>query len=682
MLSSNYFINTEIINVPFNRLLAQPCNFNNAPTVFNGLPIHSELLNHQKSFIVGILNEAARTATTTPGRAYHWNAFCSNNFCNSELMNTVILAANYTAIGIAKNTYRDIESAANASIPYVIEVRGAYIAAVSPELLRQYPDNIQQKIRRAAQEYVDVANEVTNYINNVVYRNNNSFGNNTNNGFSNTFNNSNNNSNNSFGNSNNSFGNSNNSFGNSNNSFGNNNNSGFGSRSDSSGFNTARNNAVNNVKNNRDPFTTTNTVNSTSNSIFNTGNTISNNNRGKINDLLKAKVTNDVPVDAVIKTVETLPDFNAKTEWSPSKVQSFPIACSLTKSKRLLEKTNDGIIYTIKNKSEEEIKMERNAHKTGSTEIAVSRGTQYSVKNKSINNRSDYLKTSLTILSETHEKAFHADEETFTQNLNTYYLNGYSVLNESETSLDAAINTTRQLKVLTTDLNQLGAHRADFDLDKMFVIPKDEIEEFEKLLKVTNLAQLAAKLKAALLDEERSLAYNSALIQLDSYIKKNLLNMVQYELGLTEYTGIGSFVDDFADLEDAIKSDGDFYYAAFKKNERSFITRYLTLSNTVEVVGDGNNQLINASLKVRSSLTVVDFLYQEMDLNLVPNVSNTVIKTEFPMIYDFLDELISNDYIKDGEVYYGNHWLVTADDVVLRIYCSLLDGRTILISKQ
>ena len=254
-------------------------------------------------------------------------------------------------------------------------------------------------------------------------------------------------------------------------------------------------------------------------------------------------------------------------------------------------------------------------------------------------------------------------------------------MEESETSLDAAINKARQMKVLTSDLNQLGAHRIDFDLDQMFVVPKDEYEEFEKILRVTNLDQLAAKLKAGLLDDQRSLAFNSALIQLDSYIKHKLMGVVRNELGLTVYEGIATFVDDYSDLVEDIRSLYPNQHAIFKKNERAFIARFLTLSDTFEAVGNGETVLVNAVIKVRSSITVVDFLYQELDVDLVPNQSNVVIRDQFPKIYEFLDELVSNDYIKNGDIYYGNHWLVTADNEIIKIYRSQLDNSSILMAK-
>ena len=86
-------------------------------------------------------------------------------------------------------------------------------------------------------------------------------------------------------------------------------------------------------------------------------------------------------------------------------------------------------------------------------------------------------------------------------------------------------------------------------------------------------------------------------------------------------------------------------------------------------------------IKIRSSVTVVDFLYQELDVDLVPNQSNVVIRDQFPKIYEFLDELVSNDYIKNGDIYYGNHWLVTADNEIIKIYRSQLDNSSILMAK-
>jgi Cdc6-like AAA superfamily ATPase len=110
------------------------------------------------------------------------------------------------------------------------------------------------------------------------------------------------------------------------------------------------------------------------------------------------------------------------------------------------------------------------------------------------------------------------------------------------------------------------------------------------------------------------------------------------------------------------------------------------VNNGVAVItggpGTGKTTTINAMIKIRSSVTVVDFLYQELDVDLVPNQSNVVIRDQFPKIYEFLDELVSNDYIKNGDIYYGNHWLVTADNEIIKIYRSQLDNSSILMAKS
>jgi hypothetical protein len=159
------------------------------------------------------------------------------------------------------------------------------------------------------------------------------------------------------------------------------------------------------------------------------------------------------------------------------------------------------------------------------------------------------------------------------------------------------------------------------------------------------------------------------------------MGVVRNELGLTVYDGIATFVDDYSDLVEDIRSLYPNQHSIFKKNERAFIARFLTLSDKSEAVGNGETELVNAMIKIRSSVTVVDFLYQELDVDLVPNQSNVVIRDQFPKIYEFLDELVSNDYIKNGDIYYGNHWLVTADNEIIKIYRSQLDNSSILMAK-
>ena len=174
MIQSNYFTNIQLQNVPCDSPLVQPQRFSQAPVTFNNLPIHHELANLQNSFIVSILNASASKATQTPGRMYQWNLFCQNGGQNKELMDTVVLAANYTALGMAKNAFPSIEQAAETSIQFVVEARAAYIVAIFPDLLKMYPQQNQQTIANMAQQYVNMANEVTGYINTVVLRNMNS----------------------------------------------------------------------------------------------------------------------------------------------------------------------------------------------------------------------------------------------------------------------------------------------------------------------------------------------------------------------------------------------------------------------------------------------------------------------------------------------------------------------------
>lgn len=698
MIQQNYFTNIQLANVPLDRHNMQPGGFSNPPTSFSNLPIHRELEKAQGAFMVAILNEAANKASTTPGRCYQWNAFCASNFNNQELMDTIILAANYTAMGIAKGSYQDVDRAAAASIPYIVEARGAYIAAIYPDLLRMYPTHVQNTINGMAQQYVDLCNEVTGYINSVVLRStgfNNSggvtgFGNNNRTSFGGTTN----------------FGNNTTGFGNNNNNSGF--NAGFGTTGRSfntaptgGGFGGANSNTNNRNSGNRTPFVNVRQEEANAGfagaGVLNVGN--QNNNKGSVDiagiiKLLPAAAANKVlenhakVMDAEIKkesrhvspTEVFIPKTPVTGKWVATKEQMFPPACS-TEKKRILESKDNVLVYKIVNKTNKELTMDRAQHSTGTTGNAINRGTQFKVDGKAINSRGDYLKASLDAIAATHDTAFNVNEKEFAESVQEYYIGGYSLLEGSETSLAAAINTARQMKLLTTDLNQLGAHRVDVDLDQLFVIPKDEYAAFEQILKTTSLELLAAKLKAALLDDQHSLAFNSALIQLDAYIKTNLIASVKNEYGLTDYTSLDSFVDDYGDLTTAIKEDGEHFYTALKKNERAFIARYLTLSDTYEVIGDENGSIVNAVIKVRSSITVVDFLYRELDMDLVPNVSNVVQKDQFPKIYEFLDELVSNDYIQEGEIYYGKHCLVTADNEILMIYRSNLDGRTILISK-
>ena len=698
MIQSNYFTNIQLQNVPCDNPLVQPQRFSQAPVTFNNLPIHHELANLQSSFVVSILNASASKATQTPGRMYQWNLFCQNGGQNKELMDTVVLAANYTALGMAKNAFPSIEQAAEASIQFVVEARAAYIVAVFPDLLKMYPQQNQQTIANMAQQYVNMANEVTGYINSVVMRNINS-GQGFNGG---------------------------NNFGQQQQQtmgFGNN-NSGFGGGNGGSGFGTTGRSmnqgsfgggfGVNTGNNNRpasgqSPFTN-NRQQEQSKGFAGTGvlSTGKNNSKGTVDvrgiinlltpqekanlakkheaDLQKKKEMEKQQAQTVNhKHVEPAQVFSQKVEqvpqstWKPTPEQVFVPACP-GDAKRKLTNKNGKLVYELEAKTQEEIKMDRDAHRT-TTAAAINRGTAMKVEGKAINSRGDFLKVSLDTIANTHDAAFNATDEKFNENLSAYFLGGYSLMEESETSLDAAINKARQMKVLTTDLNQLGAHRIDFDLDQLFVVPKSEYEEFEKILRVTNLDQLAAKLKAGLLDDQRSLAFNSALIQLDSYIKHKLMGVVRNELGLTVYDGIATFVDDYSDLVEDIRALYSNQHAIFKKNERAFIARFLTLSDTSEAVGNGESTLVNAVIKIRSSVTVVDFLYQELDVDLVPNQSNVVIRDQFPKIYEFLDELVSNDYIKNGDIYYGNHWLVTADNEIIKIYRSQLDNSSILMAK-
>ena len=704
MIQSNYFTNIQLQNVPCDKPMVQPQQFNQAPVTFNNLPIHHELVNLQNSFIVNILNSSASKASQTPGRMYQWNLFCQNGGQNKELMDTVVLAINYTALGMAKNSYSSIEQAATASIQFMVEARAAYIVAIFPDLMKMYPPQNQQSIANMAQQYVNVVNEVTGYINSVVFRNVNGgqgFGGGGN-----------------FGQQaqqpNMGFGNNNSGFG-SGFSAPNNVSSGFGTTGRSMGNSSFGGGfGVNNGNNQRQvtgqsPFTSNRQQEQSKGfatpGVLSTGKAESKGNvdvRGIINlltphektnlakkheaDLQKQQEMEKQPAQTITQHhVEPAQVFSQRIDpvpqstWKPTQEQIFVPACPGGTRRKLVNK-NGKLIYELELKSQEEIKMEREAHRT-TTAVAINRGTAMKVEGKAINSRGDFLKVSLDTVANTHDAAFNATDEKFNENLNAYFLGGYSLMEESETSLDAAINKARQMKVLTSDLNQLGAHRIDFDLDQMFVIPKTEYEEFEKILRVTNLDQLAAKLKAGLLDDQRSLAFNSALIQLDSYIKHKLMAVVRNELGLTVYDGVATFVDDYEDLIEDIRVLYANQHAIFKKHERAFIARFLTLSDTAEAVGNGESTLINAVIKIRSSVTVVDFLYQELDVDLIPNQSNVVIRDQFPKIYEFLDELVSNDYIKNGDIYYANHWLVTADNEIIRIYRSQLDNATILMAK-
>ena len=79
---------------------------------------------------------------------------------------------------------------------------------------------------------------------------------------------------------------------------------------------------------------------------------------------------------------------------------------------------------------------------------------------------------------------------------------------------------------------------------------------------------------------------------------------------------------------------------------------------------------------------VQSIVYDEFEIDLVPNEPNVVTRGAFPKIYDFLDELVNNDYVKPQDMYYATHHLVTSDNEVLTIYLSKTGVDTIVIKKE
>ena len=682
---NDYFLRFDYFNYPTDRFLVNPVTVNQPPVVFPNMPLHPDMKPAEGQYVILVINTAAAKANTTPGRVYQWNALSYQNFSNKELQDTVILTANYAAIGMLKNRYSNINDSATQSVQFVLEARGAYIAKMLPQLLNAYPPEIQQKIHEMAQKYVNMAYEVMDYIQTVVQRNqannyapvqqfqqspNPMYGNNTN---------------------------------------------VFAPQQQQQQqyqpVNTGptfTNVQPINQNQNRGPFVTVDQARgntaaaSASPSILATGkgnqenlavdvagimNMMKPDHRNAVlvkhNEELKAAaLAKATAVEAPIKReLQHVAPEEVFVPQDPPKAKSIPFARSRRKHKLVEKQINGESYYTVEKKTHQEIEMDREAHRTGSIEAAIVRNTQFKINNKNIHSRSDFLKTSMDTVSETFVQAFGSTKEETPESLSHYALNGYSMLERAQTSLDEAINSTRQLKILTSSSNQLGAHRADFNLDRMFVLPTSEVQSFRYILKVTSLSQLAAKLKASLLDDTMSYAFNSALIQLDSYIKTNLLTFIRFNLGLSAYSKIGSFVEDFSDLMESLHTDGELYVETFKRRERDFITRYLTLSDQEEIIGSTDTELVNVSIAVRCSVTVVDFLYQELDVLMVPDASNIATKEDFPQLYTFLDDLVSNDFIKAEGVYYGHHWLVTADDEIIRIYVSAHDNRTIMISK-
>ena len=705
MLNNNYFTNINIPNVPFDRFLSDVCLVQEAPVSFikQNIPIHADLVQYEPAFICAIINNVAKACNSgqTPGRILQWNMISLNGGDNRELMDLVILVANHAALGVNKDIYHDIETSAMYSVDFILESRVCYIVASTPDLLKLYPHEAQQKICEVANHYVAAARDVTEFINTVIYKVHGfnrpssgfgapaagfgaaaSFG--ASNSFSepvervNTFN-----------------------------TFQKTGVVRPKPRSSGNVFGAPRQNNTNfddvpfaerqqNVTPNRRPALS-NPIVTSSRRVKSTNDGLS----GLVDDIRPVKETTSIDKtkfgsltrpkatanESIITAQTTVIISKENVTWKSNKYQLFNLACPKGYKRATVLKKNSlneefTITELVKLTPNEEMEMNRNEH-VNSTLRAVERNTPFKMDSAEVVSRQDFLVKSLNNVADTHDTAINVDSETFSSNENDYLLSGYSLLQEQLSSLEEAINMARQVKVLATNVNHLGAHRMDYTHGIPFLMIKDEYSEFKKILASNTLDLIAVRLKAALLDDKWSMAFNTALIQLDSYIKKTFINFLRTELGLVEYVSLDTFVDDYEDIYNDIRETNPARFEIFKKSEKKFIDRYLTVSEVNNLITKVEEKdLIAAYIMRRCSVTVVDFVYDEFEIDLVPNEPNVVTRGAFPKIYDFLDELVNNDYVKPQDMYYATHHLVTSDNEVLTIYLSKTGVDTIVIKKE
>lgn len=194
----------------------------------------------------------------------------------------------------------------------------------------------------------------------------------------------------------------------------------------------------------------------------------------------------------------------------------------------------------------------------------------------------------------------------------------------------------------------------------------------------------------------KSNAYNDAgvrefFMNIDAWLTNEFNNVISKRLCLDAYS-IDSFVDDADDFIPFIRNKrGDIYADALLRVEENLIKSWVAvldeadhdiISKSVAPVIDVNDDSVPRHLTIipnYNTVTVVGVHSRELKIGIPTKGSAVIDSTNFPFLQRFVSALYSK--VRDVNVKFNHHYLVTSDDVVYEVTEGLVGYGAYLIAR-
>lgn len=680
MYQQNYFVSKELNNHPFNSIYKDPntASFEIQQINFGNLPIPRDFYPYVTNIAQGIisyLSKKLQNNSNDPGIIYQWNEFCNNNFQNKEVVDLISLCCGSAGIGIMKGFFNNIEQALYNAIPYVVDRRFAFTAINIPQLFQSYDSNKQRQLQQHAQEYQRDSFEIANFLNQTVYgqqinRPNMMMGNmQPNHMFGNMFNNT-----------GGMMQNMNQSFNNLVNTFRNQPNNTMSQSVQQSGvFNQGSH-----MHQQQNTFKPASTYIEPEDKEFvdidgilnllpeeerkearlrleKKYNIQSNSQSNEFVDLTPTKeVTAPPPAPPVIQTMD-IETVEVKSNTKPGSVGHFPYVIRKSKERRLVKFNIDTKEkeYLIEEKED----MDRNQHSSLYYQAVKNASDAKEDIEKERNKRFIQSVKDVSKIIKENKDLINEKEPT----KQVYQLGACVNSNESYESIVEAINHTKANKLALNDT--ISAMQYYFDMEESFVVKDSYKEDFMDILNNPNLSIIAAKIRKHL-ETSDNLQFISSVMELDKYITSELANIWLAEYNFqVDVEKFNSFCTDYEMEVKRLEKEQPNEYTLFKSNEVDIILKYFTFSDTMETLvtedqelNENKENIYKVIIKVKSAIIAVDYLFEELDMDLNFNSFNAMRYETAPEIFDIV-KMIQKQNPNLG--YYG---LLTIDNHITRMY--------------
>lgn len=265
-------------------------------------------------------------------------------------------------------------------------------------------------------------------------------------------------------------------------------------------------------------------------------------------------------------------------------------------------------------------------------------------------------------------------------------------INVDTTSLSNALTTAKIHQKFNKDLK---AVRISTEIDKSFVCDQDYTKVLLNLSGCETFVHLAAEMRKIFESSGSSENLKELIACLDRRLRQRLLHVMRYRLGVSNVE-FDSFMYDVPHLFNFLKqNNGESFSAALINAQEKLIKTYLVgtpylLDLAVKDENGSEEEKETDSkdttpkvigLTEKITVTYVDFLAEQLRMNVTQNMSNMVSVKTHPELNKLIQETV---HLKSEDVGYGSHYLVTADDLVFEMHEGLLgylNNRSYLVNE-